>query len=149
MERDWREWLVTDTTQRLTQMAIDVGDEQVVLERIKSSERLSTPFVVMADIISPLEIDLQPHLGKPAGLAVLEDGELLRRFHGLVTAGEYVKETQSGHHYRLSIRPWTFYLDQNRQMAIYQDKTVVQIVKQVFENAGVQDVDYTASSSPA
>ncbi len=139
---------MTDTTQRLTQMAIDVGDEQVVLERIRSSERLSTPFEVLADIISPLEIDLQPHLGKPAGLAVLEDGELLRRFHGLVTAGEYVKETQSGHHYRLSIRPWTFYLDQNRQMAIYQDKTVVQIVKQVFENAGVQDVDYTRLVQP-
>jgi type VI secretion system secreted protein VgrG len=135
--------LVTDTTQRLTQMAIDVGDEQVVLERIRSVERIGMPFVVQADIISPLEIDLQPHLGKPASLSVLEDGELLRHFHGLVTAGEYTKETQAGHHYRLSIRPWTFYLDQNRQMAIYQDKTVVQIVKQVIEGAGIPDVDYT------
>lgn len=134
---------MTDTTQRLTQMAIDVGDEQVVLERIRSVERIGAPFAVQADIISPLEIDLQPHLGKPASLSVLEDGELLRHFHGLVTAGEYVKETQAGHHYRLSIRPWTFYLDQNRQMAIYQDKTVVQIVKQVIEGAGIPDVDYT------
>jgi type VI secretion system secreted protein VgrG len=142
-QRDRLECLVTDTTQRLTQMAIDVGDEQVVLERIRSVERIGTPFAVQADIISPLEIDLQPHLGKPASLSVLEDGELLRNFHGLVTAGEYVKETQAGHHYRLSIRPWTFYLDQNRQMAIYQDKTVVQIVKQVIEGAGIPDVDYT------
>ncbi|MES3151770.1 type VI secretion system Vgr family protein [Sphingomonas faeni] len=134
---------MTDTTQRLTQMAIDVGDEQVVLERIRSTERIGMPFALQADIISPLEIDLQPHLGKPASLSVLEDGELLRHFHGLVTAGEYIKETQAGHHYRLSIRPWTFYLDQNRQMAIYQDKTVVQIVKQVIDDAGIPDVDYT------
>ncbi len=139
---------MADTTQRLTQMAIDVGDEQVVLERIKSRETIGTPFAVEADIISPLEIDLQPHLGKPASLSVLEDGELLRHFHGLVTAGEYLKETQAGHHYRLSIQPWTFYLDQNRQMAIYQDKTVVQIVKQVIEGAGIQDVDYTRLVQP-
>lgn len=134
---------MVDATQRLTQMSIDVGDEQVVLERIQSQERLGRPFTVHASIISPLELDLQPHLGKPAGLAVLEDGELLRRFHGLVTAGEYVKETPSGHHYRLTIEPWTYYLDQNRQMAIFQDKTAVEIIQQVIEEAGIQDVDYT------
>ena len=139
---------MADATQRLTQMSIDVGDEQVVLERIESEERLGRPFTVQASIISPLEIDLQPHLGKPAALAVLEDGELLRRFHGLVTAGEYLKETQAGHHYRLTVRPWTFYLAQNRQMAIFQDKTVVEIIKQVIEAAGIQDVDYTRLVKP-
>jgi type VI secretion system secreted protein VgrG len=129
-------------------MSIDVGDEQVVLQRIESEERLGRPFVVHATIISPLELDLYPHLGKPAGLAVLEDGELLRRFHGLMTAGEYVKETPAGHHYRLTIEPWTYYLAQNRQMAIFQDKNAVEIIKQVIEGAGIQDVDYTRLSKP-
>ena len=139
---------MADATQRLTEMAIDVGDEQVVLERIECEERLGRPFTVHADIISPLELDLHPHLGKPAALSVLEDGELLRRFHGLVTAGEYAKETPAGHHYRLTIRPWAFYLAQNRQMAIFQDKTAVEIIKQVIEGAGVQDVDYTRLVRP-
>lgn len=134
---------MADSTQRQTQMSIDVGDEQVVLERIKSAERLGRPFLVHADIISPLEIDLQPHLGKPAALAVLEDGELQRRFHGLVTGGEYSKESQAGHHYRLTIQPWTYYLAQNRQIAIFQDKTVIEIIKLVIEGAGIQDVDYS------
>jgi type VI secretion system secreted protein VgrG len=127
-------------------MSIDVGDEQVVLQRIESEERLGRPFVVKATIISPLELDLYPHLGKPAGLAVLEDGELLRRFHGLVTAGEYVEEKPDGHHYRLTIEPWTYYLAQNRQMAIFQDKTAVEIIQAVIEGAGIQDVDYTRLS---
>lgn len=139
---------MADAGQRLTQMSIDVGDEQVVLQRIESEERLGQPFVVQATIISPLELDLYPHLGKPAGLAVLEDGELLRRFHGLVTAGEYVKETPAGHHYKLKIEPWTYYLAQNSQMAIFQDKNAVEIIKQVIEGAGIQDVDYTRLSKP-
>ncbi len=132
--------------QRLTEMSIDVGDEQVVLQRIDSEERLGKPFLVAATIISPLELDLYPHLGKPAALAVLEDGELLRRFHGLVTSGEYLKETPAGHHYKLTIEPWTYYLAQNREMAIFQDKTVVEIIKDVIEGAGIQDVDYTRLS---
>jgi type VI secretion system secreted protein VgrG len=139
---------MTDATQRLTQMAIDVGDEQVVLERIRTTEKLGRAFTIDADVISPLELDLHPHLGKPAMLAVTEDGELQRRFHGLVTEGAYLKETQAGHHYRLTIRPWTYYLDQNRQMAIYQDKTAVEIIKGVIEGAGIQDVDYTRLSKP-
>jgi type VI secretion system secreted protein VgrG len=129
-------------------MSIDVGDEQVVLERIESQESLGRPFTITATIISPLELDLQPHLGKPVALAVLEDGELLRRFHGLLTAGEYTKESPAGHHYRLTVQPWTYYLAQNRQMAIFQDKTAVEIIKQVFEEAGVQDVDYTRLVRP-
>lgn len=139
---------MADAGQRLTEMSIDVGDEQVVLQRIESQERLGKPFTIFATIISPLELDLYPHLGKPAALAVLEDGELLRRFHGLVTAGEYVKETPAGHHYKLKIEPWTYYLAQNRQMAIYQDKNAVEIIKEVIEGAGVQDVDYTRLSKP-
>lgn len=139
---------MADAGQRLTRMTIDVGDEQVVLQRIDGEERLGRPFVVQATIISPLELDLYPHLGKPAGLAVLEDGELLRRFHGLVTAGEYVEEKPDGHHYRLRIEPWTYYLAQNRQMAIFQDRTAVEIIKEVIEGAGIQDVDYTRLSKP-
>lgn len=139
---------MADAKQRLTQMSIDVGDEQAVLEKIEATERLGAPFTVHANIIAPLEIDLYPHLGKPAGLAVLEDGELLRRFHGLVTGGEYMKESQAGHHYRLKIEPWTYYLAQNRAMAIFQDLTAVEIIKQVIEGAGIQDVDYTRLSLP-
>jgi type VI secretion system secreted protein VgrG len=129
-------------------MAIDVGDEQVVLERIEGTEALSRPFELTADIISPLEIDLQPHLGKPARMSVLEDEELLRHFHGLVVAADYRKESSSGHHYRLTLRPWTFFLAANQDIAIFQDLSAVDIIKKVLEGAGISDVDYTRLSRP-
>jgi type VI secretion system secreted protein VgrG len=139
--------MVSSATSRLTQMSIDVG-EQVVLERIESTEALSRPFLVTAQIISPLEIDLQPHLGKPTALTVLEDDQVLRHFHGLIVSSEYGKESTSGHHYRLTLQPWTYFLSQNRDMAIFQDLTAVQIIKQVFEAAGVSDVDYSRLTKP-
>ncbi len=127
-------------------MRIDVGDEQVVLERIEASERLSRPFTIVADIIAPLELDLQPHLGGPAALDLLEDDQVLRHFHGRVVAGDYLKESPTGHHYRLTIEPWTYFLAQNRAMKIFQDLTAVEIIKQVIDGAGISDVDYSKLS---
>lgn len=124
---------------RLSEMSIDLGDEQIVLERIESMEALSTHFTTLVDVVSPLEFDLQPHLGKPCGLKVYEDDELLRQFHGLVVSGEYINESPAGHHYRLTLRPWTWFLSQNRGMAIFQDLTAVDILKKIFSAAGIAD----------
>lgn len=129
-------------------MSIDLGDEQVVLERIDCMESLSTPFTITVDVFSPLEIDIQPHLGKPCGLKVAEDGELRRHFHGLVVSGEYIDEVPTGHRYRLTLKSWAFFLAQNRSMAIFQDVTAQDIIKQVFSNGGVSDFEFKLSGSP-
>jgi type VI secretion system secreted protein VgrG len=139
--------MASNPTTRLTRMTIDVG-EQVVLERVTSSERLSEPFSIEADIVSPLEIDIQPHLGKPTALTVLEDQDVVRHFHGLIIAAEYLQESPTGHHYRLTLEPWTYFLDQNRDMAIFQDLKTIDILKQVFDAAGISDVDYSKLSKP-
>jgi type VI secretion system secreted protein VgrG len=139
--------MASNPTTRLTRMTIDVG-EQVVLERITSSEGLSRPFSIEADIVSPLEIDIQPHLGKPTALTVLEDQNVVRHFHGLIISAEYLQESPTGHHYRLTLKSWAFFLDQNRDMAIFQDLKTVDILKQVFEAAGISDVDYSKLSKP-
>jgi type VI secretion system secreted protein VgrG len=132
---------------RQTSLGIDLGGEQVVLERIEAVEALSAPFLITLDIISPLgEIELLPHLGKPAWVSVSQDDELQRYFHGLVTDGEFTKESGEGFHYRLSLRPWTYFLSHNRDFAIYQDQDVLQIIKSVLEEAGISDVDYTRLS---
>jgi type VI secretion system secreted protein VgrG len=120
-------------------MSIDLGDEEVDLERIQATEQLSAPFVIHVDVIGKLEVDFYPHLGKPCGLEVYEDDELLRQFNGLVTSAEYLRESHAGHHYQLTLRPWTYFLDQNREMAIFQEKTAVDIISEVLQNAGVSD----------
>ena len=128
-------------------MSINLGGEQVLLERVECVEVLGKPFTLVVDIIAALgEIDLLPHLGKPVAIKVSEDDDLLREFHGLVSEGEYLRESPNGFHYRLVARPFTFYLAQNRTFAIFQDKSALEIIKQVFDDAGASDVDYTKVS---
>lgn len=139
---------VLSGTSRLSKMSIDLGDEQVDLERIECMEALSAPFTVAVDIFSPLEIDLHPHLGKPCGLTVTEDDVLIRHFHGLVVAGEYIDEIPSGHRYRLTLKPWSYFLAQNRSMGIFQDVTAQDIISSIFQKAGISDFEFRLSGSP-
>ena len=134
-----------DESGRQTSLSIDLGGEQVLLERIEAVEALSTPFLITLEIISELgEIDLLPHLGKPASVSISQDQELQRHFHGLATEAEFTTETSSGFHYRLVLRPWTYFLSHNRDFAIYQEQDVVEIIKHVLDEAGISDVDYTS-----
>ncbi|WP_174278528.1 type VI secretion system Vgr family protein [Sphingomonas bacterium] len=122
---------------RQTQMSIDLGGEQVVLERVAFHEALGQPFELTVDIIATLgEIDLLPHLGKPVTIHALEDDVPMRHFSGFITDGELMHDSGAGFHYRLIARPFTFLLSQNRDMAIFQDVSVPDIIGKIFAAAG-------------
>jgi type VI secretion system secreted protein VgrG len=127
---------------RQTSLSIDLGGEQILLHRVEAVEGLSRPFQISVELFSELgEIDLLPHLGKPAVVTVSEDDQLMRYFHGYVTEGEYLSETRSGFHYRLILRPWSHYLSHNRDHAIYQDKTTLDIIKEVLSTSPFAKID--------
>lgn len=132
---------------RQTRMAIDLGDDRVELERFHGEEAMSTLFTYAIEIRSPLEIDMEPHMGKPAAISVTEDGVLQRRFHGLVVSSEFVSQSAAGCQYRLILRPWAYWLAQNRNMAIFQEMTAVDIIRKVFADAGATDVEYQLSET--
>ncbi|MDO7844588.1 type VI secretion system Vgr family protein [Sphingomonas immobilis] len=123
-------------------MSIDLGDEQVDLESIECIEALSTQFTIMVDVLATLEVDLHPHLGKACSLSVKEDGKVLRYFHGLLVSGDYHSEGKSGHRYRLTLKPFAYFMSQNRDMAIFQNKNALDIIKDVFKSSGISDVEY-------
>ncbi len=88
------------------------------------------------------EIDFLGHLGKPVSLDVGNPPDHVRYFHGLLTEAVLLKTDINGSHYRLTLRPWFHLLDQNRDYRIFQDKTVVEIAKKVFADAGMKDVGF-------
>ena len=133
---------------RQAQMTVDLGGEQVLLERARCREALGQPYELQVDIIAALgEIDLLPHLGKPISVALYEDDDLQRHFHGLITAGEFTHESQTGFHYKLMARPFSWWLSHNRDMAIFQDLAVPDIIKKVLGDANISDFEQKLSRS--
>lgn len=127
---------------RQATLSVALGTAKLHLERFESIERLSEPFVVVIEGFSSDEVDFLPHLGKPVSLDAGDEMDHVRYFHGLLTEAALIKVDSSGAHYRLTVRPWLSLLDQNRNYRIFQDKSVVDIAKQVFADAGMKDVEF-------
>lgn len=136
-------------TSRQTALKIDLGGEQILLERIEAAEGFSTPFDITLDVISPLgEIDLLPHLGNPATVTLSQDDELQRYFHGYVVEGEYSRETSEGFHYQLKLRPWTYFLSNNSEYRIFQEMTALAIIQEVLGKSSMTHADYSGVGRP-
>lgn len=128
---------------RQTKLSIDLGGEQVSIRRIEATEALGRPFAISVDIVAAHgELDLLPHLGKAAGVTLTEEGELQRHFHGFLVDGEFVSQQHDGYHYRLGLRPWTYFMAHTVDFRIFQDRNVIDIAKAIFARYPAAKVDY-------
>ncbi|WP_420382725.1 type VI secretion system Vgr family protein [Novosphingobium sp.] len=127
--------------QRDSRLTVSIDGEQLTLAGLEASEGLSQPFVFSVDLLSTLgEFDLLPHLGKPALVEGLRDGAHMRYFHGIITDGHMIGEATTGthswrgqsYHYRLTLQPRAFFHSQSSDFRIFQDMTVLDIVKDVL-----------------
>lgn len=136
-------------TERLTKLQLRLGDEQFDLVSLNASEGMSQGFYITIDVISKLgSFDLLPHLGKPALIESLADGEHMRYFHGIITDGELMGEAVAlgagasdygAYHYRLVLQPKAYFHTFGRDNRIYQDMSIRDIIKDVL---GRRKIDF-------
>ncbi|MGJ3627069.1 type VI secretion system Vgr family protein [Sphingomonas sp. MMS24-JH45] len=55
---------------------------------------------------------------------------------------EYLRESLLGYHYRLTLAPWTHFIAHNSAYRIHQDLSALDIIKKIFADAGLSDVEY-------
>ncbi|MCC7267120.1 MAG: type VI secretion system tip protein VgrG, partial [Caulobacteraceae bacterium] len=133
---------------REARITIDLLPHRVVLEQMRSHERLSEPYLIEVYVVcEDGEVDFLPFLGRPVGIEVRDDDEvMLRHFHGLLFEAAFVGWDTSGYRYRLILKPWLHLLRQNLTYRIFQDRTAVEVIKEVFDASRVSDVDYSRLS---
>ena len=129
-----------------TTLEMDLGGgAQIVLLRCELFEALGEPYVIHMDITSQLgEIDLFAHLGKSATITIMDNAEasdgargFKRYLHGIFTEGEYLNQNPSGgYNYRLTLRPKTYIMAQNKGYFIHQNKSALNIIKEYFARVG-------------
>ena len=133
---------------RETKLTTGLGGEQVDFVSMTARETLSQPFEIELQITAALgEIDLAPHLGERISVELREADEVVRHFNGVLIEAVYLREEGDGFYYNLSLRPFTHFLDSKRGFSIFQEKTVIDILKDVFSRAGVTDYELRTSES--
>jgi type VI secretion system secreted protein VgrG len=108
-------------------------------------EALSWPFAYEVDIVSErADVQASEVLGRPLSvhLQAGENEDQVRHWNGTITALEYVAQGDDGmSRYRLTVRPWLWYLTRRADCRIFQNLQVPDILRQVFEGAGFGDFE--------
>lgn len=119
-----------------------LGEDVLVPMSVAAREALSEPFHLSVECVSPRrEIDPDEILGKDHTLSI-GHGANQRRFHGMVKSlapGQAWARDLRVYHIEMVPRLWLLTL--TRDLRIFQDKTVVEIIEKVLNDNDVTDFD--------
>ncbi|MDR5781886.1 type VI secretion system tip protein TssI/VgrG [Caballeronia sp. LZ065] len=130
------------------------GEPALRLRSINGEEALSRLYAYTIECATPLNsvmpdlaaanLDRNAMIGKELTVSielegmglgsVVNIGAGVREISGLVTHADYVSQSDRQSLYRLVLQPWLVLLEQRSDYRIFQRKTVVEIIEEVFEN---------------
>ena len=115
----------------------------LMFESMTASAGLSMLGEMQLGLVSE-KADLKPEdlLGKPMTVSVALRDDKQRHFHGYVT--RFGIGTHRGRYfgYQASVRPWLWFLTRTADCRIFQEQTVPDIVKKVFEDHGNANFEF-------
>lgn len=134
--------MVLKQASRFLSIQTPLGEDALLLTEFSGHEELSRLFQFDLGLISDRN-DLSPQAivgkGVTFGVKLQDDSE--RHFHGIVNRFSAGDEEEGRRNYRLSIVPWLWFLTQTSDCRIFQNKTVVEIIEQIFQDLGYTDFE--------
>jgi len=130
--------------QRLLRLHTPLGPNVLLAERVQGTEtigpcapgavaRAGFKFELLA-LSTNAHLQLKDLIGQPVRLDLLtqQSRTVLRPFHGHVTAFALLGSDGGLARYKLTIEPWLSFLSHREDAWVFQDKTVMQIIDEVF-----------------
>jgi type VI secretion system secreted protein VgrG len=112
-----------------------LAEDQLIFRSMHGAEGLSQLFEFEVDLLSPsVSLDMKSVLGKPLSLEIQTVGEP-RFLNGQIVRFTMVgRESSTSRYvvYRATVRPWLWYLTRTSDCKIFQNKSVVDILDEVF-----------------
>ncbi|WP_394352313.1 type VI secretion system Vgr family protein [Metapseudomonas otitidis] len=126
----------------MAKVSSPLGGDVLLLDRLDGHDELGRLFDYELELVSEdHNLQLDALLGKPMGVSVeLPDGGQ-RYFHGIAARCSQSSGTGQFAGYRVTLRPWLWLLSRTSDCRIFQNKTVPDIVKQVFRDLGFSDFE--------
>lgn len=124
----------TNDTQSL-QVTTPLGKDKLVASGFAGTESISAPFAftltaqATEDGLDPASVS-----GKSVTVTLVDGDGKTRLINGLAT-----RVAVTGRHWSLDLRPWLWMLHLGSDNRIFQQKTVPEIIKAVFDGAGFTD----------
>jgi type VI secretion system secreted protein VgrG len=126
---------------RLLAINSPLGKDVLLLTGLSGREEMSRPFNFQLDLLSE-KSDIAPAdiVGKSVTFSVYPGQDAARHFNGFVArfsaGGLQIRDLRL---YRAEVVPWLWFLGQTADCRIFQNKSVPEIIEQVFKDAGFSD----------
>jgi type VI secretion system secreted protein VgrG len=112
-----------------------LGADVLLFDRMSASEQLGRLSEYRVELLSTRhDLKIADVLGKPMGIHLDLPGGEVRHFNGIVTRFASTGWHGSLSRYEATVHPWLWLLTRSSNCRIFQDKSVVDIVKAVCEN---------------
>ncbi|WP_065324909.1 type VI secretion system Vgr family protein [Tritonibacter mobilis] len=119
---------------RLGRLTTVLGSDALVLLRMDGTEELSGDFEWRVEALSTQNtLDLSALLGTHATVEI-NHAQGVRAFDGIVCEAEQRGAFENGFRYDLTLRPWLHVASLRRNMRIFHNKTVIEIVQEVLSS---------------
>ena len=122
---------------RSIRLSTTLGDKALMVSSAHLQESMSAPFHYELNVFSDKEHDLKAKglIGTPASLLLILQENKQHYRHGYITEFTKVGTERNGDitRYRLTIEPWLALLKEAYDCRIYQNKTVKEVIAQLFE----------------
>ena len=135
---------------RVIQIHTPLGKDAFLLHSLTGHEAISRLFHFSVDLLSEQHsIGHKDIVGKQVTLSLHHAGDDQRHWNGFVTRFACVGGDNRFSYYRAEIVPWLWFLTRTADCQIFQQKTIPDIIKKVFQDHGFQDFqDRTQASYP-
>ncbi|MBE0543997.1 MAG: type VI secretion system tip protein VgrG [Verrucomicrobia bacterium] len=133
---------------RLLGINTALGPEALAAQSVSVQEQLSRLFEIEAELVSEDgEIGFDKIVGHPATIR-LEVGQNSKRyFNGFVSRLVQVPNQGGYARYRATLVPWLWLLTRTSDCRIFQEKSVPEIIEEVFKGHGFDDYQLKLSGS--
>ena len=130
---------ITQDTRRL-KVSSPLGDDVLILTSLSASERISGLFAFDCTFASEREdVNFDDIIGQGVGLELEMSGGETRYFHGVVASFSQSDAAGANVVYQAKLVPWLWFLTRSADCRIFQNKSVVDIIKEVFDDHKLSD----------
>lgn len=129
----------------LTVQVASLGADDLLVMSFAGHEEISALFTFRLELVSdrPEKIVLNDIIGKNVTIGLMLEDESYRHFNGFISRFSLSGRDMGGEarftHYRAEVVPWLWFLSRTADCRIFQDKTVPDIIEQIFKDLGFQD----------
>ena len=117
-----------------------LGDDVLLLQKFAGQEGISQLFNFQLDLASQKPpIKLESIIGQNVTVNMALSDVSTRHFNGFVSQFAQAGQDSQFTYYQAEIVPWLWFLSQTSDCRIFQNKTVPEIVMQIFQEFGFQD----------